>query len=280
MLTVYSSPYEGRICDEHGDDIPPNTPPPPRPSNRGPDNWTPYANRVEFEVADFLYRRNQMSGGDIDFIFNLWAASLAAHGETPPFANHVEMYNVIDSTPLGDVAWQSFSSEYNGALPEGDIPTWMTSEYDVWFRDPRILVHNILSNPDFEGEFDYAPLQEYDTSNGAHRFQDFMSGDWCWKQAVSHFSSFFQFSHLSQFTGFDCRGSQYNWIYVRSNNPWQRQDYCLRRYWTQPVLASLYVDRQHPQQRATCTPQRCCIAGLPSHPDKYVFQFDVVCCWR
>ncbi|KAG2117733.1 hypothetical protein DEU56DRAFT_874097 [Suillus clintonianus] len=188
---TYHPNINGRICDEHGDDIPPNTPPPPRPSNRGPDNWTPYANRVEFEVADFLYRRNQMSGGDIDFIFNLWAASLAAHGETPPFTNHVEMYNVIDSTPLGDVAWQSFSSEYNGALPEGDIPTWMTSEYDVWFRDPRILVHNILSNPDFEGEFDYAPLQEYDTSNGAHRFQDFMS-------AIFHPFSNFLISHNSQ----------------------------------------------------------------------------------
>ncbi|KAG1859497.1 hypothetical protein C8R48DRAFT_748607 [Suillus tomentosus] len=142
-----------KICDEHGDDIPPNTLPPP------------------------------YGGGDIDFIFNLWAASLAAHGETSPFANHVEMYNVIDSTPLGDIAWQSFTSEYNGALPEGDVPTWMTSEYDVWFRDPQILMHNILSNPDFEGEFDYAPLQEYDTSNGAYHFQDFMSGDWCWKQA-------------------------------------------------------------------------------------------------
>ncbi|KAG1874048.1 hypothetical protein C8R48DRAFT_745953 [Suillus tomentosus] len=146
-------------------------------------NWTPYANRVDFEVTDFLYRRNQMSGGDIDFIFNLWTTSLAAHGETPPFANHIEMYNVIDSTPLGDITWQSFTSEYNGALPEGDVPTWMTSEYDVWFQDPQILVHNILSNPDFEGKLDYAPLQEYDTSNGAHHFQDFMSSDWCWKQA-------------------------------------------------------------------------------------------------
>ncbi|KAG1735575.1 uncharacterized protein EDB91DRAFT_1238202 [Suillus paluster] len=155
ITRTYHPNINGRICDEHRDDIPPNTPPPPCPSN------------LDFEVADFLYRRNQMSGGDIDFIFNLWAASLAAHGETPPFTNHVEMYNVIDSTPLGDVAWQSFTSEYNGTLPE----------------DPRILVHNILSNPDFKGEFDYTPLQEYDTSNGAHRFQDFMSGDWCWKQA-------------------------------------------------------------------------------------------------
>ncbi|KAG1873111.1 hypothetical protein F4604DRAFT_1880985 [Suillus subluteus] len=172
-----------RICDELGDDIPSNTLPPPRPSDRGPDYWTPYANRVDFEVADFLYRHNQMSGGNIDFIFNLWAASLAAHGETPPFANHIDMYNVIDLTPLGDVPWQSFTSEYNSTLPEDDVPPWMTSEYDVWFRDPRLLAQNILSNPDFKDEFDHAPLQEYDTSNGVHCFQDFMSGDWCWKQA-------------------------------------------------------------------------------------------------
>ncbi|KAJ8587763.1 hypothetical protein M405DRAFT_904199 [Rhizopogon salebrosus TDB-379] len=111
-----------------------------------------------------------MSGGDIDFIFSLWAASLAPHSDTPPFANHIDMYDAIDSTPLGDVPWQSFSSQYNGTLPEGDVPPeWMTSEYDVWFRDPRLLIHNIISNPDFKDEFDYAP--------------DFMSGDWCWKQA-------------------------------------------------------------------------------------------------
>ncbi|KAG1876353.1 hypothetical protein F4604DRAFT_1880643 [Suillus subluteus] len=178
----------GRICDELGDDIPSNTLPPPHPSNCGPDDWTPYANQVDFEVADFLYHCNQMSGGDIDFIFNLWATSLAAHGETLPFTNHVDMYNVIDLTPLGDVPWQSFTSEYNGTLPEDDVPPWMTSEYDVWFWDPRLLMQNILSNPDFKDEFDYAPLQEYDTvktvlNNGAHRFQDFMSSDWCWKQA-------------------------------------------------------------------------------------------------
>ncbi|KAG2100144.1 uncharacterized protein F5147DRAFT_747170 [Suillus discolor] len=146
---------------------------------------TPYNDRVEFEVADFLYRRNQMSAGDIDFVFNLWAASLAAHGDTPPFTNHTDMYDTIDSTPLGDVPWQSFSSQYNGILPDDpdDIPSWMKSEYDVWFRDPRLLVHNIISNPDFKDEFDYAPLQEYSVSDGAHQFQDFMSGDWCWKQA-------------------------------------------------------------------------------------------------
>ena len=59
----------------------------------------------------------------------------------------------------------------------------MTAEFDMWFRDPRSLVHNLLSNPDFDKEFDYSPLQEYDL-DGNHRYQDFMSGDWAWKQAA------------------------------------------------------------------------------------------------
>lgn len=125
-----------------------------------------------------------MSAGDIDFLFKLWAASLAAHDDLPPFSNHAEMYKSIDLTPFGDLPWGVFSLEYNGDIPDGDIPSWMEMEYDVWFRDPRTLIHNLLSNPDFNGEFDYAPVQEYD-SKGRHRFQNFMSGDWAWKQVVS-----------------------------------------------------------------------------------------------
>ncbi|KAG2337300.1 hypothetical protein BDR05DRAFT_952748 [Suillus weaverae] len=159
----YHPIINGRICDGQGNPIPPDAPPPPCPSDHGSDDWMPYNDRVEFEVADFLYRRNQMSAGDIDFVFNLWAASLAAHGDTPPFTNHTDMYDTINSTPLGDVPWQSFSSQYNRILPDDldDIPSWMKSEYDVWFRDPRLLVHNIISNPDFKDKFNYAPLQEY-----------------------------------------------------------------------------------------------------------------------
>ncbi|KAG2116938.1 hypothetical protein DEU56DRAFT_874133 [Suillus clintonianus] len=167
-----------RICDDKGNFIPSDAPPPPHPSDRGSDDWTPYNDRVEFEVADFMYHRNQMSAGDIDS-FSI------SHGDTPPFMNHTDMYNTIDSTPLGGVPWQSFSSQYNRILPDDldDVPSWMKSEYDVWFRDPRLLVHNIVSNPDFKDEFDYMPLQEYSVSDGTHQFQDFMSGDWCWKQA-------------------------------------------------------------------------------------------------
>lgn len=174
----------GQICDENGNDIPPDTPPPPRNSDQGPDIWTPYNSRLEFEVADFLYRRNQMSAGDINFILGLWAASLATHNDKPPFSNANDMYETIDSTPLGDIPWESVTLQYNGAQPVDNIPSWMKAEHDVWFRNPRALVHNIISNPDFESGFDYVPFQER-TADGVHRFCDFMSSNWPWKQAVS-----------------------------------------------------------------------------------------------
>jgi hypothetical protein len=161
----------------------PNTPP-PRNADKGPDDWTPYENRLQFEVADFLFRRNQMSAGDINFILHLWAVSLAVHNEEPPFTNSTSMYKTIDSTPLAGTVWESFSLQYNHDGDPEDVLSWMDAEYDVWFRDPRSLVHNLLSNPDFKAGFDYAPFQEH-TKDGVHRFQDFMSGNWAWRQAVS-----------------------------------------------------------------------------------------------
>lgn len=201
VIFIDSFLVSGTICDKHGNDIPRDTPSPPCPSDRGPDDWTPYNNRIEFEVADFLYRRNQMSGGDADFIFNLWAASLAAYNDAPPFANHNEMYETIDSTPVGDVPWESVTMEYDGVRPDNNVPSWMMMKYDAWFRNPRDLVHNIISNPDFDGKFDYGPLQEY-TTDGVHRFQNVMSGDWCWKQAVSWLRNLC--SCLTFFAGLDC----------------------------------------------------------------------------
>ena len=51
----------------------------PRDSDRGPHDWSPYNNRVEFELADFLFQQNQMSAGDINSLLNIWAATLAPH---------------------------------------------------------------------------------------------------------------------------------------------------------------------------------------------------------
>ena len=180
--------HVGQICDKDGNSVPPDTPPPPRGSDKGSDDWTPYNNRLQFEVADFLFRVNQMSAGHINFVLGLWAASLAIHDDEPPFSNATHLYSDIDLTPLGDVKWESFSLQFNRCRPIENTPPWMQAEYDVWFRDPRTLVRNLLSNPDFKTGFDYAPYQERTgvpgTANRVHRFQNFMSGNWAWNQAV------------------------------------------------------------------------------------------------
>ncbi|KAH9965583.1 hypothetical protein BJV74DRAFT_869979 [Russula compacta] len=41
----------------------------------------------------------------------------------------------------------------------------MLAEYDVWFRDPKVVLQNQLGNPDFKDEFDYAPFQKFDDNN-------------------------------------------------------------------------------------------------------------------
>jgi hypothetical protein len=125
-----------------------------------------------------------MSAPDSNELLDLWAASLVPHDDSPPFADNKDVHNTIDAIPLGDVPWQSFTTSYSGTRPATNAPPWMDTEYEVWWRDPHAVVQNMLSNPDFDGEIDYTPYQEYD-SNDERRLCDFFSGDWAWKQAVS-----------------------------------------------------------------------------------------------
>jgi len=93
----------------------------------------------------------------------------SVHNDEAPFKNTADLYNTIDSTPLGDIPWETFSLQHNGTQPGGSISSWMQAEYDVWFRDPHILVQNLLSNPNFKCDFNYVPFQEY-TTEGVHCF--------------------------------------------------------------------------------------------------------------
>jgi hypothetical protein len=153
-------------------------------------DWTPFDNRLQFETSEFLYKRVRMSAANIDILCALWAASLDEFAADPPFTGHCDLYSTIDAIPVGGVPWQSTAFTYDGPrpdseLPDGiEIPKWMENEYEIWFRDPRLLFKNMLANQDFNGSFDYAPFRQYD-DKGLRRYEQFMSGDWAWKQAVS-----------------------------------------------------------------------------------------------
>jgi hypothetical protein len=45
----------------------------------------------------------------------------------------------------------------------------------------------MLANPAFAEDFDYTPMQIFN-NKGSRRYEHFISGDWAWKQAVSHLS--------------------------------------------------------------------------------------------
>lgn len=135
-------------------------------------------------LAQFLFKKNQMPGKEIDVLMQIWANSLPGNDD-PPFANHSDLYATIDATTVGGAPWQSFSISYAGDIPEErEIPPWMLAAYDVWFRDPRLVLQNQLRNPSFKNQFDYAPFQKYN-KNGEREWQDFMSANWGYQQAVS-----------------------------------------------------------------------------------------------
>ncbi|KAJ6632009.1 hypothetical protein B0H10DRAFT_2159558 [Mycena sp. CBHHK59/15] len=178
LHTKHHQTLNGRPCDRDGNFLPPNTPAPPR-ERPPPDDFTPYAQRADFDLADLLYRQVQMSAGAIDELMQNWAARPGA--PDPPFADHEDLYNTIDTTEIGHVPWESFTVRYNRPIEPGDTTPWRTQEYIIHFRDPRQVLQQQLANPDFKSEMDFAPKQVF--VDGQRQYEDFMSGNWAWKQA-------------------------------------------------------------------------------------------------
>ena len=183
---TYQERYVGTPCNEDGSPLLDPESPPPAIEPREPNDWTPYKDRISFEAAEFLYKRRKMSKADIDFLCQLWAASLAQHHDAPPFSNHQELHRTIDATPIGGVPWQSVSFSYDGPQPPSP-PTWMTDEYTIWFREPRLLFKNMLENTSLADFIDYAAFRQF--VNGIRRYENFMSGNFVWKHSVGHCST-------------------------------------------------------------------------------------------
>ncbi|KAF9035695.1 hypothetical protein BDZ89DRAFT_1130310 [Hymenopellis radicata] len=175
----------GKPCDEDGNILPDGTAPPPFEYELPQGDYYPFANRRAFELADLLYRRNQAPAQDIKDLLQIWAADLqdSPDGHSPPFADPDDLYDTIDLSKLGSVPWEPFSVEYDGELPKDRPPEpWMVEKFDVWFRDPRAVLHQQLANQDFAKEMDFAP-KRVTNKQGRRRYQDFMSGNWAWRQA-------------------------------------------------------------------------------------------------
>jgi hypothetical protein len=73
FVYIVADVSSGLPCDKDGYDIP-NGPHPPRIDKSGPIDFTPFETRAEFEFAEFLYSKAEMSAGKIDKLLEILAA--------------------------------------------------------------------------------------------------------------------------------------------------------------------------------------------------------------
>lgn len=178
---------DGSPCDAAGNTLPADHPPSTANQTVNPDDtWYPFSSRGHFELADFLFRRNQMPAEQVDDLMQV----LASFDEqaSPPFHSSVHLHETIDAISSGDVPWQSLSLRHSDfeelSLDDPNIAPWKCKEYEVWYRDPHKLLHNQLSNPNFVNNIDYSARQVFG-EQGQRVWTDFMTGNWAWNQSVS-----------------------------------------------------------------------------------------------
>lgn len=169
-------------CTPGGAFLPPATPPTP-PLPKSDDDWSPFVLRAGFELSELLYTAAPLSNNVIDKLLDIWSATLVPHNDSAPILDHTDLHTTIDAIKLGHVPWKSYTVRYNGLRPENAaVPEWMATDYQLWYRDPRQVIHNLFKNPDLINGIDYVPYREFDGDE--RRYSDFMSGDWAWKQCV------------------------------------------------------------------------------------------------
>ena len=182
FITDYAQRPQGAPCDHTGRFLPPGTLPtlPPPKSN---DDWTPFTSRAGFELAEILYRKAHLSQSAINQLLEIWTTTLLPHDDLPPITDHCDLHAQIDAIKLGDVPWKSYTAKYQWLCPtDGPIPAWMDTKYQLWYYDPRQVIHHLFENPEFASGIDYAPHRDF--QNDCRQYRDFMSGDWAWDQCV------------------------------------------------------------------------------------------------
>jgi hypothetical protein len=155
------------------------------------DDWTPFPSRASFELTEILYLKAHLSQNLIDQLLDIWKVTLVPHGDVPPITDHKDLHAKIDAIELGNVQWKSYTAQYQWLRPEsGPVPEWMKTDYHLWYRDPRQVIHHILANPEFASGIDHTPHRDFEDEK--RQYRDFMSGNWAWDQCVcwSAFTSF------------------------------------------------------------------------------------------
>ncbi|KAF8809249.1 hypothetical protein BYT27DRAFT_7222511 [Phlegmacium glaucopus] len=140
-------------------------------------------NRLEFEWAEHYYVELEASVKKIHHGLDLWQAVMAREGSSRsvPWKAAEDLYHTIDAIQAGHAPWKTFTFKYAGPKPPIP-PQWMLEEYELNVRDVLVVLEEQLGTSEFEGEFDYTPYQEFNSSN-ERVYSNLMSGQWAFQQA-------------------------------------------------------------------------------------------------
>ena len=174
-------------CDENGGNLPDPLPPPLAPF-ADPTSWSPFQSRVDFDFAHYHFVELQDSAANINKALDIWQASILQYGGNVPWTNAQDLYDTINKIQAGSAPWKVYKICYQGVVPAGIPPKWMTETYELCTCDSRTVLHNQLASSEFKGKTNFVPYQQFD-SKGRRIWSNLMSADWAWKQAVG-------FSHI------------------------------------------------------------------------------------
>ncbi|KAJ7163934.1 hypothetical protein C8R43DRAFT_1168740 [Mycena crocata] len=182
--TEHHPHINARPCDAQGNYLPAYSPAPPLASLDGqvPGSWAPFESRTEYDFAHFHFVEVQSSAGAINTALDLWAAQVLKYGEDIPWKSAEHLYSTIDSIQHGDAPWKVHKIRYQGPLPAGIPPKWMTETYELCTRNIRTVLHHQLATTDFKDQFNYTPYRQFN-AGGKRVWSNLMSADWAWKQA-------------------------------------------------------------------------------------------------
>jgi hypothetical protein len=159
--------------------------PPNLPEDDATNPWSPFNSHLEFDFTHYHFVEVQNSAGLIDKALGLWAATVTEFGRDAPWKDSGDLRATIDAIQLGDSPWKTYNIYYQGPLPLGAPPKWMTQRYELCTRDSRQLIHHQLETTEFKDSINLSPYRQFDGDN-QRTWSNLMSADWAWKQAVRY----------------------------------------------------------------------------------------------
>ncbi|KAF8870084.1 hypothetical protein BD779DRAFT_1456037 [Infundibulicybe gibba] len=140
----------------------------------GTDQWAPFANQEEWELAVWLMKNVGQTSTD-EFL------KLPATRDRMnlSFHNNRSFLKRVDALPTGP-NWECeiVTAPGDQCGEDGEI---VGEDMELWYRDPVECIKELLSNPAFKDSISYVPERVYTSSDGDDRIYDEMwTGDWWW----------------------------------------------------------------------------------------------------